>query len=272
MDPGGCANTPGAWPILSRRTDMSENTPATERVCTKCGTVKPLAEFNRSKDGLHGRRSRCSTCQAEEGRRRRDVARGGPGRQPRTPSPDGTLRCTKCHEVRRVEDFRPEPRNRDGLRSQCKQCDRYFAWGWQKRTGQYERWRRENPEAYRRLQRRSALRRKYGMEIEDYDALLAAQGGRCAICRSTDPKSNRGTCFVVDHDHDTGAVRGLLCMICNTGIGGLQDDPRIVAAALQYLVSAHMERQTGMTVELGAAMAHAENAIQLLDFSRLAAA
>jgi hypothetical protein len=98
-------------------------------------------------------------------------------------------------------------------------------------------WARANPEQYARITHRSALRRKYGIQIEQYDAMLADQGGRCAICRSVDTGSPTRRYFSVDHDHVTGVVRGLLCISCNTGIGGLRDDPRLVIAALRYLVN-----------------------------------
>lgn len=72
------------------------------------------------------------------------------------------------------------------------------------------------------------LRVKYGLSFEDYEELLIAQEGRCAIC-------NRMKKLHVDHCHETGKVRGLLCNNCNCGIGNLQDSVEIVKKALDYL-------------------------------------
>ncbi len=79
--------------------------------------------------------------------------------------------------------------------------------------------------------------RRYGLTIDSYEALLQAQGRACAICGDTNPKNYRGRneSFCVDHDHVTGKVRGLLCNLCNNGIGALGDDPERVRAALAYL-------------------------------------
>ncbi len=65
---------------------------------------------------------------------------------------------------------------------------------------------------------------------EEYTALLAMHNGCCAICREPFTKIPR-----IDHDHETGAVRGLLCQLCNTGLGMFQDSPRLLAAAIIYL-------------------------------------
>lgn len=70
--------------------------------------------------------------------------------------------------------------------------------------------------------------------------MLAAQDGRCAICRGEDPKHAN---WSVDHCHATGAVRAILCSACNTGIGLLQDSPEIIAAALQYILRHQEENQ-----------------------------
>lgn len=76
--------------------------------------------------------------------------------------------------------------------------------------------------------------KQYGLTIEDYNALLEKQGGVCAICSNV---CSTGKRLSVDHDHDTGRVRGLLCSTCNRGIGMLRDDPELIRAALRYLTS-----------------------------------
>lgn len=77
------------------------------------------------------------------------------------------------------------------------------------------------------------LRRKYGITLAERNAMLVAQGGHCAICPATEP-GGRGE-FHVDHDHNTGRVRGLLCHSCNTAIGLLGEDPKRLGAVLEYL-------------------------------------
>lgn len=77
------------------------------------------------------------------------------------------------------------------------------------------------------------LVKMYGITLSDYDEMLEVQGGICAICGTEDPKG-RGR-FHVDHDHNTGAVRGLLCHGCNTSLGHFKDDEDKLLAAVDYL-------------------------------------
>lgn len=72
------------------------------------------------------------------------------------------------------------------------------------------------------------LRRRYGISIEQYEATLVAQSGVCAICYQ---RCRTGQRLCVDHDHATGAVRGLLCRRCNNGLGYLEDAAWMAAAA-----------------------------------------
>ena len=70
---------------------------------------------------------------------------------------------------------------------------------------------------------------------DEYAELLERQGGVCAICRQ--PESVPGRSLAVDHDHATGAVRGLLCGRCNRALGYFRDDPALLAAAITYLAA-----------------------------------
>lgn len=84
--------------------------------------------------------------------------------------------------------------------------------------------------------RRGNYRRAYGITIDDYDRLFAAQGGRCAICGSPEPLGGFKN-FAVDHNHQTGKVRGLLCTACNRGLGLFHDNPVTLELAARYLLS-----------------------------------
>ena len=77
---------------------------------------------------------------------------------------------------------------------------------------------------------------KYNFSVEEYNVMFEEQGGVCKICHL--PQTNkRFTHLCVDHDHDTGKVRGLLCDPCNRAIGLLKDDERILLNAIEYLRS-----------------------------------
>ena len=83
---------------------------------------------------------------------------------------------------------------------------------------------------------KSRLKLVYGLTPEEYDAMLERQGGGCAICGTTSPMPHAW--FSVDHDHNTGAIRGLLCNRCNVCIGRVNDDPELLRKALTYLEAA----------------------------------
>lgn len=75
----------------------------------------------------------------------------------------------------------------------------------------------------------------YRLTLEDYGRRFLEQSGRCAICRREHSDLKRDRRLIVDHDHATGAVRGLLCANCNSGIGLLQESVEVLQAAIQYV-------------------------------------
>jgi hypothetical protein len=95
---------------------------------------------------------------------------------------------------------------------------------------------------HREAIRANRLQQELGITQEDYDALLNAQGGTCAICHVPENKGH----LAVDHDHSCCSgrhscgkcIRGLLCSKCNKGIGLLNDDPELLGAAVTYLAGA----------------------------------
>ena len=82
------------------------------------------------------------------------------------------------------------------------------------------------------------MARVYGVTREQYDAMVLAQGGRCAICRVDEPgkgSSGKTALWCIDHDHTTNAVRGLLCRHCNTAVGLFKDNPEVMERAAEYV-------------------------------------
>lgn len=77
------------------------------------------------------------------------------------------------------------------------------------------------------------LKRKFGITLEQYDAMLLSQGNCCAVCKSPEP-GGMGS-FHVDHCHDTGKIRSLLCIMCNTALGRVKDNPELLEALAAYV-------------------------------------
>jgi len=158
-------------------------------------------------------------------------------------------RCKKCGEVKPLQEFYRAAGMRDGFRNDCKRCflraahDRHAANPGPARE-RARQWNRENAEhrqvymeEYKRsgrkrvADRKSHLKRTFGITEADYERILSSQGGGCAICG----RPPGGRKLHVDHDHDSGEVRGLLCFACNVAIGHLRDDPMIAIKLLDYL-------------------------------------
>jgi hypothetical protein len=95
-------------------------------------------------------------------------------------------------------------------------------------------WRKRNPD----LAKNSDLKRSYGITLAQYEAMLATQGGKCAICKGperTRDKDGGPRRMPVDHDHNTGKVRGLICTHCNRALGMFKDNVEILKAAIAYV-------------------------------------
>ena len=111
---------------------------------------------------------------------------------------------------------------------------------WRKKNREYVALKERDYKRKMRLERPDdmkdcQLRSMYGVTLAWLRATTSAQSGRCAICRNEPSgRGNAGTLHI-DHDHNTGKVRALLCVKCNLGIARLREDPSICRAAAAYL-------------------------------------
>lgn len=146
-------------------------------------------------------------------------------------------RCTGCKKVYPAtsEYFRKDYKGKNGLGARCKGCSRkaskerirngYKAPGRKATLHKYNNSKKgmATQRRYRRTQKGQALSRRaklkyyYNLTIDDYNIMLKQQDGRCAICRVHQPKLKRR--FDIDHNHETGKIRGLLCNHCNQYLG-----------------------------------------------------
>jgi hypothetical protein len=117
--------------------------------------------------------------------------------------PEGHKFCRTCQRILPLSDWGVRPHSTDGYHTRCRECDA-------------------------KAQRSDYLARKYGLTPEDVEEMLAAQGGLCAICEEAEAVH-------VDHCHDTGRIRGLLCFRCNAALGQFDDVPSRLRKAAEYL-------------------------------------
>lgn len=132
----------------------------------------------------------------------------------------GTKPCTECEETKSLEEFYKQSDRKDGRASRCKNCvNAHNRKMWAQGKRRYSS---------------SKLQHRYGITLAEYNEMLETQSGSCAICGVTPTEHDERLC--VDHNHETGKVRGLLCSRCNLAIGILQDSPELCQSATDYLL------------------------------------
>jgi hypothetical protein len=135
--------------------------------------------------------------------------------------------CTKCNQEKTISCFSPGKNYADGYKTGCKECNNTWTRNW------YDNNQEEIKQKYSyEKNKNQKLKRIFGISYDEYLNMLAAQNNCCAICGTDTPGARA---FAVDHCHDTGKIRGLLCSKCNTGIGNLKDDIDLLKRAIQYL-------------------------------------
>lgn len=139
----------------------------------------------------------------------------------------GTKKCNRCKQFKPLDDFNKSSRSEDGLQYKCKCC-----------ASQMDKEYRNRPEI-RERHRNQRLQRMYGITSLEYDALVKVQDDKCKICLTDKKPLNAQTkkrdYWHIDHCHDTGRVRGLLCGECNKAVGLMKEDVNIIKNLLAYV-------------------------------------
>ncbi|MFI7009559.1 endonuclease VII domain-containing protein [Streptomyces sp. NPDC050145] len=169
--------------------------------CSRCGESLPRAAFAGNRSMPDGLQAYCRECSAEYYRQRQESK----GKQVRVKVavPDGHKRCPQCQVVKPHSDWERNRSSSDGWSSYCREC-------------RAER------------NRISYFKRKYGLTPAELDDLRREQAGVCCICLDAPAEH-------VDHCHETGRVRGVLCFSCNAALGQFKDRPDALRRAADYL-------------------------------------
>ena len=195
-----------------------------QKCCTKCRVHKPLSDFGKAPRFPTKKSTVCKSCtmirQAEWGRLNEE--------RNKQSAPDRSSQvCRICKKLKEADEFGWKAKTKSGVDTACKPCLRI-----RDRT----RYKRDTAKR-KKSAKWAALKFRYGLAKDQWDALLQSQDGKCAICRkilaAESPGPSDRAC--VDHAHEDGKVRGMLCNPCNAGIGHFMDSSAIAQAAADYL-------------------------------------
>lgn len=135
-------------------------------------------------------------------------------------------KCPKCSKFKFRKDYYLHNNRADGLQIYCKRCTQI-----DKRVQKVK-----YNEVMRRWYNNKGYKKqaadRYGISINDYELLLEACGNRCQICLKENANNRR---LSVDHNHETGVIRGVLCINCNSALGLFRDSPELMELAIKYL-------------------------------------
>lgn len=134
--------------------------------------------------------------------------------------------CTKCGEIKDVSEYWRQPKGAKGLTASCKSCLRIYRAKWCEANPEKMRLRIEKKRLASRkescdIKRDRRLKHHYGIDQEYWEALFRKQNGCCAICARHQRALTR--VLQVDHNHETGQIRGLLCTKCNTKLAAVEE-------------------------------------------------
>jgi len=191
----------------------------TVKKCSRCGGMKPLAEFSKRRGHLDGLNYYCKVCDKTIREERRAYHRENTALN--VPL---TKVCSHCKKEKTAAEFSEKSELPDGLNCNCKQCVQIYAKEWY-----------ASPMG-KKSHRYSMVKRKYGLSAEQYDTLMQTKA--CMVCERNFSKTIKPH---IDHDHVTGRVRGLICASCNIVLGNARDSLDTLRNAIDYLVSRSAE-------------------------------
>ena len=178
--------------------------------CTKCKQEKPLTEFYKHKAGKYGKDSQCKICSRAKVKK---------------------YRAEHKEQVKQYfREYKHSPRGREVSRRGDEKRRHTPARKIMLRKA-YKKW--EQSMKGQKYIRASVLKRRFGLTLEDYDKMFEVQSGCCAICNVHQSKLDLR--LAVDHDHETGKIRGLVCRDCNFFLGHLEKNYSLLSRALEYL-------------------------------------
>jgi len=150
--------------------------------------------------------------------------------------------CKKCKKLKPLTAFHKHKGCRGGRVPICKACTHARQKAYRAKPDvrvarrKYDHEHRHTPQG-RHAYRKAALKYNYGITLAEYEDILAAQNGACSICHGKEPAATKfgKKSLHVDHNHKTGAIRGLLCTNCNLALGNFKDNKQSLLRAIIYL-------------------------------------
>ena len=192
----------------------AEDIPEGARVCSKCLEPKQETEF-------YGAHQWCKVCIRGGKKKAYEERRQATGRKRRNAPKDGWKCCGKCGVWKALPEFKRTPTGW----AHCLKCTTEYSRELHAGKSSDPVW-----AAYRADRaRNNHLKRSYNMTVDDFEVMRKEQEGCCAVCGTVCEN------LVVDHNHETGAVRGLLCQLCNVAVGAVRESAKIAGAVGRYI-------------------------------------
>ncbi len=182
-----------------------------QKLCTKCQQTLPISEFWKDATMKCGYFSWCKTC-----------TRGKPF-EVTFDAEKNIKKCVTCDEWKPTTEFHNSKAIKCKFSSNCKTCKRK----------QYDKRKKNN-----KFATQMHFAKKLGISLDKLNIAFENQNGCCAICKQPETTTHQnGTLrnLAIDHDHETGEFRGLLCSKCNIALGGFKDDLNLLKSAVEYL-------------------------------------